>query len=178
MFGGRFGGKCTQGRHFFDENAALYKALAGLIDLRKKLLPLRRGRQMLHEISGDGFAFGLPHLIGERMRSIVAWSRLFVDQEVLIAFSTDQEQPLTAYSTVAPRFRAPGDLLKLIFWHTPAAASPPAQELIVERRAERLAVRLTVPPAGFVIYQAAPGRDRLGSSRSARTRALAGVLRA
>jgi hypothetical protein len=168
MFGGRFGGKCTQDRHFFDEDSVLYKALAGLIDLRKRLLPLRRGRQMLHEISGDGIGFGVPRLMGERMRSIVAWSRLFVDQEVLVAFSTDQEQPLTAYSTVAPRFRAQGDLLKLIFWHTPAASSPPPQELVVERRGERLAVRLTVPPAGFVIYQAAPGLDRLGSSRSAR----------
>jgi glycosidase len=168
MFGGRFGGKCTQGRHFFDEDAALYKALAALIDLRKTLLPLRRGRQMLHEISGDGINFGVPRLMGEWMRSIVAWSRLFVDQEVLVAFSTDQEQALTAYSTVAPRFRAPGDLLKLIFWHTPATSSTPPEELVVERRRERLAVRLTVPPAGFVIYQAAPGLDRLGLSRSDR----------
>ena len=168
MFGGRFGGKCTQERHFFDEEAPLYKALAGLIDLREQLLPLRRGRQMLHEISGDGSGFGVPRLLGERMRSIVAWSRLFVDQEVLVAFSTDQEQALTAYSTVAPRFRAPGDLLKLIFWHTPATSSTPPEELVVERRHERLAVRLTVPPAGFVIYHAAPGLDRLGLRRSDR----------
>jgi glycosidase len=177
MFGGRFGGKCTQDRHFFDEDTALYRALAGLIDLRKKLLPLRRGRQMLHEISGDGINFGMPRLLGERMRSIVAWSRLFVDQEVLIAFSTDQEQTLTAYSTVAPRFRAPGDLLKLIFWHTPAASPMPPEELVVERRGERLAVRLTVPPAGFLIYQANPGLDRPSSRGSVRAATLAGVLR-
>ncbi len=54
MFGGRFGGLCTQGRHFFNEDGDLYRALAALIDLRKKLLPLRRGRQVLHRISGDG----------------------------------------------------------------------------------------------------------------------------
>ena len=52
MFGGRFGGLCTQGRHFFNEDGDLYRALAALIDLRKKLLPLRRGRQVLHRISG------------------------------------------------------------------------------------------------------------------------------
>ena len=176
MFGGRFGGKCTQERHFFDEEAPLYKALAGLIDLREQLLPLRRGRQMLHEISGDGSGFGVPRLLSERMRSIVAWSRLFVDQEVLVAFSTDLQQPLTAYSTVAPRFRAPGHVLKLIFWHAPAAASRPPQELVVERRSERLAVQLTVPPAGFVMYQAASGLD-LSSSRPARTAALTKVVR-
>src|SRR5262249_57081761 len=157
VWGGVWGAKPTKHRHFFDEDAALYKALSELIDLRKKLLPLRRGRQMLHEISGDGFAFGLPHLMGEQMRSIVAWSRLFVDQEVLVAFSTDQEQPLTAYSTVAPRFRAPGDLLRLIFWRAPGASSTPSEELVVEHRGERLAVRLTVPPAGVVIYHATPG---------------------
>ena len=85
MFGGRFGGLCTQGRHFFNEDGDLYRALAALIDLRKKLLPLRRGRQVLHHISGDGVTFGLPHRLGDRMRSLVSWSRLFIDQEVLVA---------------------------------------------------------------------------------------------
>jgi hypothetical protein len=37
--------------------------------------------------------------------------------------------------------------------------------LTVERRGGPLAVRLALPPAGFVIYQAAPGFDRLGPSR-------------
>jgi glycosidase len=177
MFGGSFGGKCTQGRHFFDEDAPLYEALAALTALRKQLLPLRRGRQMLHQISGDGSNFGVPRLLGERMRSIVAWSLLFVDQEVLVAFSTDQKQPVTAYSTVAPLFRAEGHLLKLIFWHAPAVSPPPPSELVVECRGELLAVRLTVPPAGFVIYQAVPGLNHLGSSPSAGTATLAGVLR-
>jgi hypothetical protein len=36
--------------------------------------------------------------------------------------------------------------------------------LTVERKSGPLAVRLTLPPAGFVIYQAAPGLDRLGPS--------------
>src|SRR5262245_66669264 len=113
MFGGRFGGKCTQNRHFCDEESGLYRALAGLIDLRKKLLPLRRGRQMLHEISGDGFAFGLPRLMGERMRSIVPWSRRFVDQEVFVAFSTGHAQPLRSYSTVGTSFPGASDSRRL-----------------------------------------------------------------
>src|ERR1700747_3485495 len=90
LLGGRFGGLCTQGRHFFNEDGDLYRALAALIDLRKKLLPLRRGRQALHHVSGDGVTFGLPHRLGpnDRMRSLVSWSRLFVDQEVLVAINT------------------------------------------------------------------------------------------
>ena len=133
MFGGRFGGLCTQGRHFFNEDGDLYRALAALIDLRKKLLPLRRGWQVLHQVSGDGVNFGLPHRLGERMRSLVCWSRLFVDQEVLVAFNTDESQPVTAYSTVAPTFRVEGDQFHLIFWYAPKPARRPPATLTVER---------------------------------------------
>jgi glycosidase len=163
MFGGRFGGLCTQGRHFFNEDADLYRALAALVALRKKLLPLRRGRQVLHHISGDGVTFGLPQRLGDRMRSLVCWSRLFIDQEVLLAVNTDETQPATAYSTVAPTFRVEGDQFHLLFCYAPKQASPPPSLLTVERRNGPLAVRMTLPPAGFAIYQAAPGLDRLGS---------------
>src|SRR5271167_1739245 len=163
MFGGGFGGLCTQGRHFFNEDGELYRALAALIELRKKLLPLRRGRQALHRVSGDGVHFGLPHRLGERMRSLVCWSRLLVDQEVLVALNTDEGKPVTACSTVAPTFRVEGDQFHRIFWYAPNPAAAPPPSLIVERRdGGPLAVRMTLPPAGFAIYQAAPGLHRLG----------------
>src|SRR5262249_40230534 len=162
MFGGRFGGLGTQDRHFFNEDGGLYLALAALIDLRKKLLPLRRGRQVLHRISGDGVSFGLPHRVGERMRSLVSWSRLFIDQEVLVVMNTDEAGPITAYSTVAPLFRVEGDEFRLIFWHAPKPATAPPASLPVEPKAGLKAVRLTLPAAGFAVYQAAPGLDRLG----------------
>jgi glycosidase len=162
MFGGRFGGLCTQDRHFFNEDADLYRALAALIDLRKKLLPLRRGRQVLHHISGDGVTFGLPHRMGERMRSLVSWSRLFIDREVLVALNTDEANPVTAYSTVAPTFRVAGDEFHLLYWHAPKSLAAPPSTLTVERRNERLTVRMTLPPAGFAIYRADPALERLG----------------
>jgi hypothetical protein len=162
MFGGRFGGLCTQGRHFFNEDGELYRALAALTELRKKLLPLRRGRQVLHRISGDGVTFGLPHSMGDRMRSLVAWSRLLIDREVLVALNTDEAEPVTAYSAVAPTFRVEGDRFHLIFWYAPRHAPEPPGVLTVERRGGLLAVRLTLPPAGFAVYHVAPGLDRLG----------------
>jgi glycosidase len=167
MFGGRFGGLCTQGRHFFNENGDLYRALAALIELRKQLTPLRRGRQALHHISGDGVTYGLPHRLGERMRSLVSWSRLFMDQEVLVALNTDESQPVTAFSTVAPTFRLEGDQFHLIFSYAPTSAAAPPATLTVERRNGPLTVRMTVPAAGFVIYRAAPSLDRLGPNRPA-----------
>src|SRR5262245_47848112 len=162
MFAGNFGGFGTQGRHCFNEDGDLYQALAALMDLRKKLLPLRRGRQVLHQISADGVNFGVPQRLGERMRSLISWSRLFVDQEVLVAFNSDEARPVTAYSTVAPTFRVEGDVFHLAFWYAPKPASPPPSSLTVERHSDLLTVRMTLPPASFVIYQAAPGLHRLG----------------
>src|SRR5262249_61810835 len=101
-------------------------------------------------ISGDGVSFGLPHRLGDRMRSLVSWSRLFIDQEVMVAVNTDETQSVTAYSTVAPTFRVEGDRFQRIFWYAPgavswsgehamtagdhAATAPPPSSLTVERR--------------------------------------------
>jgi len=100
------------------------------------------------------------------MLSIVSWSRIFIDQEVLVAFSSNREQAVAAYSAVSSRFRSERDVLKLIFWHAPRAATPPPAELAVENRGGVLAVHLMLPPAGFVVYQAPPGRQSLGSRQA------------
>lgn len=163
MFGGRFGGLCTQGRHFFNEQNHLYRALAALTALRRQSLALRRGSQVLHRISGDGVNFGHPHRVGgERMRSLVCWSRLFLDQETLVVLNTDEAQTVTAWSTVGPLLRVDGDEFHLIFWHAPKPAAPPAAGLTVEHRAGLSTVRITLPPAGFAIYQASPALHRFG----------------
>jgi glycosidase len=164
MFGGRFGGLCTQDRHFFNEQSDLYRALASLVALRKQLLTLRRGSQVLHRISSDGVNFGHPQRIGDqRMRSLVCWSRLFMDQETLVVFNTDESQTTAAWSTVAPLLRMDGDKFELIFWHAPdPAATPPAATLTVEERRGLPSVRIDLPPAGFAIYHASPALHRLG----------------
>jgi hypothetical protein len=40
----------------------------------------------------------------------------------------------------------------------------PPESLTVQRQGGLLAVRMTLPPAGFAIYQAAPGLHRFGPS--------------
>jgi hypothetical protein len=96
------------------------------------------------------------------MRSLVSWSRLFIDEEVLVALNTDESHAVTVYSTVAPLFRVEGDQLQRIFWFAPKSGLPPPLSLTVERKSDLLAVRMTLPPAGFVMYQASPGLHRLG----------------
>ena len=64
MFGGEFGAFRSRGRHFFNEDQPVYRQLAEIHKLRRDQLTLRRGRQFLRQISGDGVNFGLspfPH---------------------------------------------------------------------------------------------------------------------
>lgn len=163
MFGGRFGGLCTQGRHFFNEDAHLYRALASLAALRKQLITLRRGSQVPHRVSGDGVNFGLPRRIGgDRMRSLVCWSRLFLDQETIVVFNTDETAAVAAWCTVTPMLRVDGDQFRLIFWHAPTPGAAPATRLTVEQRVGLPVVRIELPPAGFAMYHASPALHRLG----------------
>lgn len=147
MFGGPFGTCRSQGRHFFDETSAAYRELAKILEWRGRLLPLRRGRQYLREISGDGVRFGVPEMMGGRLRSVVAWSRIFSDQEVLCALNTDYDQPRTAWVTVDAGLQRPGRTLTCRYSADPGQVG---STLRVEAR-NGSAVRLTVPPAGFVI---------------------------
>src|SRR5919197_1326029 len=60
MFGGTFGAFRSCDRHFFDEDTPVYRELANILAIRQDKMTLRRGRQYLREISGDGQHFGLP----------------------------------------------------------------------------------------------------------------------
>jgi len=149
MFGGPFGAFRSAGRHFFDEDAAGYVALVGLLDLRRRRMALRRGRQYLREISGDGVHFGVPTMVEGRLRSVVPWSRLFNDREILCAINTDPDLARTAWVTVDAELHRVGERLTCVY------STDPGQRgavVTVEARNGR-AVLLTVPPAGVVVLE-------------------------
>jgi glycosidase len=151
MFGGDFGAFASRGRHFFNEDGPAYRRLAEILAVRRSRMALRRGRQYLRPISGDGMNFGLPALVGGQIRSIVAWSRLFNDEELLLAINTDPDQPRTAWVTVEDELHQEGDTLRRLYATEPEG-SP--ETLTVEARNGK-SVRLTVPAAGFAIYERA-----------------------
>lgn len=66
MFGGEFGAFRSRHWHCFNEQTPVYRELSKILALRKEKIVLRRGRQYLREISGNGQDFGLPHMIGGR----------------------------------------------------------------------------------------------------------------
>ncbi|QRR03214.1 alpha-amylase family glycosyl hydrolase [Dyadobacter sandarakinus] len=146
MFGGKFGAFRSKDVHFFKEDNPYFPEIARIIAVRKACIPLRRGRQYLRQISGDGETFGYPSLGGERMHSVVAWSRILNDTEILCAFNTDPQNTITAWVTVDYTLHRSGGVFRRLY-----ASGESAEILPVEPR-NGCAVLLTVPPGGFVIY--------------------------
>jgi hypothetical protein len=149
MFGGPFGAFRSKGVHFFDVSAVVYKAIAAIAAIRRKEVTLRRGRQYLRPISGDGIHFGLPAVLtpGTRISSIIAWSRMLDDEEIVLAINTDTVNELAAWVTVDNGLHGPGDIFTCIY---PDQALLP--EAVVEGRNGK-AMLIKVPRAGFVIYK-------------------------
>ena len=148
MFGGEFGAFQSRGRHCFDETRPSYLALQQILALRRANLVIRRGRQFLRQISGDGQHFGVPEMVGGTIRSVVAWSRIFSDREVLLAVNTDVAAAHTAWVTIDNGLHAAGSQLTCL--HSTDAAQIGSAAAVEARNGK--AVRITVPAAGFVAF--------------------------
>jgi len=153
MFGGEFGAFRTRDRHFFNENSSAYVEFAKIMAIRKQKIALRRGRQYLREISGDGQNYGLPVLLGDRMRSVVPWTRSFDDEELLLAINTDPDNSRSAWIDLDANNYPAGKRLKCLY---SSDADQTSTELIVQAAGDRHVVNMRVPGAGFVVFELNP----------------------
>jgi glycosidase len=151
MFGGPFGSLQSTGRHFFNERHPVYQRISEIIQIQRSRIALRRGRQYLRQISASGAegSFGYPRMVGGQLRSVVPWSRIFSNHEILLAINTDAESARTAWVTIDNSLHRAGERLTCIY-STDAAML--GATIAVEARNGK-AVHLTVPPAGFVVYE-------------------------
>jgi glycosidase len=151
MFGGDFGAFASHGRHFFEESNPVYQQLAQVLTIRQNNIVLRRGRQYLREVSAptDGVNFGLPTMVGGEIRFVVPWSRVFSGKEVLLAINTNYSQSSTAWVTIDDTLHNAGDVLTCIY----STDSHQVGQVTKAEPRNGKAVLLTVPPAGFVIYE-------------------------
>lgn len=149
MFGGKFGSFQSRDRHFFNEDNPVYRELAKILEIRQQKITLRRGRQYLRPISGNGEDFGLPQMVGNEIRSVVPWSRLLDKDEIVLAINTDYERSLTVWVNIDYNLHKVGDSFKCIYSTDSAQINSIVQ---VEDR-QRKCISLTVPAAGFVIYE-------------------------
>lgn len=117
----------------------------------RKHIVLRRGRQYLREISApeNGVNFGLPEMIGGQIHSVVPWSQIFNDQEMLLTINTDYDQPRTAWMKIDNDLHKAGDHLRCIY--STDAAQIRRSVTVKERNGK--AVLITVPATGFVIFE-------------------------
>jgi hypothetical protein len=118
--------------------------------VRRKKIALRRGRQYLRPISGDGEQFGLPEMVGGEMRSIVPWSRLFDDTEIVVAINTDPDHERAAWVEVQGDLYPAGQGLRCIY---SSEAGQVGSRVEVEQRAGRKTAWLRVPPAGVAVFE-------------------------
>jgi glycosidase len=160
MFGGDFGAFRSHDRHFFNEDGFTYQELAQILKIRRNNLTLLRGRQYLRKISGNGTDFGYPGGFGGKIKSVVAWSRVFSENEVLVAFNTDQYNPAAAWVMIDRAMHQPGEKFECVYCSNDK--SKQGQQLCVEAKGnnEINALQLTLPACGFVIYQKAGARGR------------------
>ncbi len=150
MFGGPFGSLQSTGRHFFSEEHEIYQFIRQVCELRRQHIALRRGRQYLRSVSHTGrdHDFHYPQPIGGHLRWVVAWSRIFADQEYLCAINTDTTQPLTVWVTLDHNINPPGNKMTCLL---STETAQQGAEAVVEGQ-NRSALRITIPPAGFAIY--------------------------
>lgn len=151
MFGGPFGSLQSTGRHFFNDQHPIYQFIQEVCQLRQAHIALRRGRQYLRQVSGTGQAddFHYPQPLGGELRWVVAWSRLFADQEYLCAINTNPILPLPVWITVDHRLNAPGNQMTCLLSTDPTQKGKP----VTVEATNGSAIHITVPSAGFVVYR-------------------------
>ncbi|MBT9100230.1 hypothetical protein KFZ76_21235 [Methylovulum psychrotolerans] len=149
MFGGAFGAFESKGVHFFNEANPIYAEFAKLARIRAEYPALRRGRQYLRPISGDGQHFGLPEMLGGKISSLVPWSRILSDTEIVLAINTDGDAAHTAWVSIDASLHQPGDTLTCIY------SSDPVQigSTVTIQAINGLSVLLSAPVAGLVIFK-------------------------
>ena len=81
------------------------------------------------------------------MTSIVAWSRILANREVVCAFNTDLAAARTAWVTVDSRLHTVGSKFQYAYSTDAAQLGAP----VAAQALNGLAIQITVPPAGFVI---------------------------
>ena len=154
MFGGSFGALETSGCHFFDPDHPTYLRIAAIARIRSQQnqigLALRRGRQYLRETSFLGRPFSIPGP-GE----LAAWSRILVNQEVLVVLNTHGTESRGADVTIDGALHPLPSMMKFLYnsdWDDAELRDPLRdQTLPVENRDRRATVRVDLPPAGMAI---------------------------
>lgn len=156
MFGGPFGAFRTKGVHFFNEEHPVYKVTSAMLDMRRRLLAMRQGRQYLREQSAVDAedsepCWYLPERIGDgRMTDVFAWSRILSGEELVLAINADLELPHTVRVIIDPDMHVEGERFACQFLLGGVASTADSS---VVAASGRKCIRITVPPASCGMWR-------------------------
>jgi len=106
----------------FPQTSTYYQHISQIATVRRDCPALRYGRFYFRPISGDGQNFGVsPFLNGT-----LAFSRILMDQEIVIAANTDTVNPCTVYVIVDITLNQPGDQFRILYSNQSQPQSPSA----------------------------------------------------
>lgn len=104
----------------FSQNATYYQHIAQIARIRRESPALRYGRFYFRPISGDGQNFGIsPFLNG-----VLAFSRILMDEEVLVVANTDTNNAFTVYVIVDITLNGPGTQLRVSYTNKQQPRAP------------------------------------------------------
>jgi glycosidase len=126
----------------FETTDTYYEDVAAIAAIRKQSPALRYGRFYFRPISGDGKNFGVsPYVNGT-----LAFSRILMDQEILVVANTDTANPITLKVIVDLTLHLAGDALRVLYSNK---ANPTAPGNVVQLAAGSVVVAETDGSTGI-----------------------------
>jgi len=152
MFGGNFGAFRTRNKSFFDRDNPLYKEIKKLAELRNKYINLRLGRQYLREISEiESSDFHLPQVGEKRCTEIIAWSRIFSQEEFILAVNCELDIAQKSKVLIDSEIHLPGEKFTCIY---SSDQKNIGKEIEIKEAGEgRNYLEIEIPAKGRAIYK-------------------------
>ncbi|MCC3144179.1 alpha-amylase [Halanaerobium sp. Z-7514] len=152
MFGGAFGAFRTKNRSFFNKDNPIYQEIKNFADIRNKYIHLRIGRQYLRKIS-DSYnpEFHIPTADQNRCNEIIAWSRVFSQEEFLLAVNCNLENEQSARILIDGTLHEPGDKFKCIYSADREEIGKEIEVIKTDQWNQHL--KINIPAQGRIIYK-------------------------
>ena len=120
----------------FGTTDTYYEDVSAIAAVRKQCPALRYGRFYFRPVSGDGRAFGVSPYTG----GVLAFSRILMDQEILVVANTNTQSPVTLNVIVDLTLHLAGDALRVLYSNK---TNPSAPGNVVQSRAGSVVVAET-----------------------------------
>jgi len=104
----------------FAQNSDFYQEISQIAAVRRERPALRYGRFYFRPVSGDGTHFGVSTFL----RGILAFSRILMDQEIVVVANTDTANPGAVFVIVDNTLNNPGDQLRILYSNQQTLQNP------------------------------------------------------